>query len=131
MWTAEKEIRLIRLGARDGSYQPFVLDGKPRNFNLEIKEILGEKENVMPTALAVGKEWIALGLAEGRIVLLDKRTAKVERSLQSGTATALAFTPDERLTGLRRRPDADGGREVRRTERAECAHFHEADGGHG
>jgi hypothetical protein len=39
-------------------------------------------------------------LAEGRIVLLDKGSAKIVRSLKSGTATALAFTPDGRLAGI-------------------------------
>ncbi len=114
VWTAEHEIRLIRLGAKDGSYQPFVLDGKPRKFDLEIKEVLGMKENVMPTALAVGKKHIALAMGQ-RIFLLDKASAKpvdeikpskkavhggMEMLVAAGATTALGFDADDHLVCL-------------------------------
>ena len=98
VWTKEREIRLLRFAAKDGSYQPFVLDGKPRDFNLQLKDVAGAE--VDATALAVGSKQLALGLADGRVLLLDKASAKIAATLKTGVATSLAFGPKDQLAAI-------------------------------
>ncbi|HSI83786.1 MAG TPA: hypothetical protein VK970_08375 [Candidatus Methylacidiphilales bacterium] len=114
VWTKEKKTMLYRYNAADGSYAPFVVDGKPRSFELEVTEVVGDSpvteapvnptearsltdplpEQTLPTGLAVGKTQLALALPDGRLCLLDKVSAKLSKTLKPGkNATALAFEP--------------------------------------
>lgn len=112
VWTKEKKTRLYRYLARDGSYAPFTQDGKPRPFELEVAELVGDPiteakadpdENTnlavprpaddLPGALAVGKTQIAIAMPDGRVVLLNKESAVMEKTLKPGKAVALAFNP--------------------------------------
>lgn len=91
-----KEDTLYRYNAEDGSYAPFVRDGKKRPFNLPFREILGVKElktlfpkkentttgivnislNPAILAIAAGPENILVALADGIVAEIDGETGE-------------------------------------------------------
>ncbi|WP_283434753.1 hypothetical protein [Neorhodopirellula lusitana] len=110
---------LIRLGKSDGSYQPFVLDGVQRPFELKIQDLLdgggsngkaGSEPSRTSTkdafelghdaksqhgvaALAVYADRLALALPSG-VALLDAQSAEFQQAVQLPGMTMLAFGQD-------------------------------------
>ena len=84
---------LCRLSAKDGSYKPFVLDGKPRPFELKFADLFGDAvaADDRGTALAVGDGRLLLGLASGKIAVLDAASAKLIKMFDAPDPSAVAF----------------------------------------
>ncbi len=93
-----KEPVLCRFGKTDGSYQPFVLGGKPRPFELKLTDILGGNFSAKVTAMAAHSGRLILALSDGKIATLDAASAKlVTEVFDIETPTALAYGPDGSL----------------------------------
>ena len=83
-------LTLIRLNVKDGSYTPFMLDGKPRPFELHLKNILGQKKEVAElTAITRHLNSIVICFADGKLVVLDAATAVPQKTLEIGPCIAL------------------------------------------
>jgi len=95
-WHLKKEV-LIRLGAKDGSYRPFEIDGQARPFELPLTEIFGGEAPGKAVALAAGGGQIALALDGGKIALLDAASARPVKVLDAPAPSAVAFAPDGTL----------------------------------
>ena len=109
---------LVRMAARDGAYRPFVLDGRERPFEIDLKDVfsadaslagiiakLGSlpKDAVSPIsvqAMSVSKDMIVLSLACGQLAILDANSAKLLKTLPVAGMTSLAFSRDGKLYGL-------------------------------
>jgi len=95
-----------RYAVKDGSYQPFKLDGKDRPFDLSVDEIFGGKAPGNLTAMAAGNGLLVLGTDAGAVGILDAASAVMIKKLQApgkaGEAgiTDLAFAPDGTLYAL-------------------------------
>ncbi|MBN2449510.1 MAG: hypothetical protein JXR77_03925 [Lentisphaeria bacterium] len=107
--------RLCRFAAGDGSYRPFVLDGKPRPFELSLADIglLPPETDARPveegegtpapavTALAACGPELVLALGSGRVAVLEAGSAAVRRVLDVAGVTALAAGPRGRCWAIR------------------------------
>ncbi len=114
--------RLCRMSRKDGSYAPFVLNGKPRPFEMSLvdlglarpgaddedaqhKRIVagGDLTKVEGTgkvlALAVDGEKLLLAIDTGKLAVLDAESAEVRRVWDVGGLTGLAAR-DGRCYGL-------------------------------
>ena len=115
--------RLCRLGAADGSYKPFVLDGKARPFELSLQD-LGIVKAPSPeedehkktvaagdltaveaegdvTALAAGAGKLLVATRSGKLAVLEAASARLERLLAVPGISALAMGAKGRCYGLR------------------------------
>ncbi|MHC4502856.1 MAG: sugar-binding protein [Planctomycetota bacterium] len=92
-----KHDAIIRLDARKGSYKPFVRDGKALPFELPMETIFGGEAPGRPVALAAGESTLALGMSEGVVALLDKKTAQLKRRIDARGVKGLAFSGDGTL----------------------------------
>jgi hypothetical protein len=135
-WHAKGE--LCRFSKTDGTYQPFVLDGKPRPFELPVPVILGEQpesgaagteaaaagaqaatQRETPAragvvAMAAGKGRLVLALGSGELAVLDAASAKLMKRFPAPGLTAVALGPDGRcyavLDGRLTAVDLESGR---------------------
>ena len=84
---------LCRLHKMDGSYYPFVLEGKERPFELSMNEVFGSKAAVPGKAvgLASSGEKLALAMSGGKVALLDNNTAKVLKIFNVPSVSAISF----------------------------------------
>lgn len=90
---------LCRLNKKDGTYKPFVLDGKERPFELPLDEIFGGK-NAGPgrvISLASSGEKLAMAMTGGKVALLDPNSAKLLNSFDAPNPSAVAFGPKGEL----------------------------------
>ena len=113
--------RLCRLGAKDGSYQPFVLDGKKRPFELSLEDLglasaAAEEEahkavvaggdlskveaGGTVAAMAAGGGKLLLAITTGKLAVLDAASAKVLKVLDVPGLTDLALGADGRCFGI-------------------------------
>ncbi len=106
---------LCRLDAKDGSYQPFFLDGQPRPFKLDLKDVLGPAAEGIQTsskpmsasvqrpvtAMAVHDGQLAIATANGKLSIVDASTAKALRTLDLPDIRSMAFDPAGRLLAVR------------------------------
>ena len=115
--------KVCRLGAKDGSYQPFVLDGKQRPFELSLVELGIEKlpsgedaahkrivaggdltqvegsGTVAAMAAADGK--LLLAVTTGKLAVLDAGSAKLRKVWKIAGLTALAAGTGDGCYGIR------------------------------
>jgi hypothetical protein len=91
---------LCRFGKTDDSNQPFVLDGKPRPFELPMAEIFGKDVPGKVTGMAAHGDRLVLSMSEGKLAILDAATASLKRQFELPAMTSLAFSRDGRLYGL-------------------------------
>ncbi len=91
---------ICRYRAQDGVTQPFVLDGKPRTFDLPLAEILGEPSPGKVTGMAIHGDELVLALDSGKIVVLDAASAAVKKQFSATDPGEIAFTRDGALYGL-------------------------------
>jgi hypothetical protein len=80
---------ICRFDLKTGAYQPFVLNGQARPFDLPLKDVIGDKGDV--TAMSVHNGTLALATSGNTIELLDAATAAPMKSLAVPNPTALAF----------------------------------------
>ncbi len=111
-WHLKEEV-IIRMSAEDGSYQPFVLDGEARAFELPTRTILNEEAAPKVTGLAATDAVLAVALEGRGIVLLDTESAAVTKEVKLPAAGRLAFGPEGTLytlaDGKVHRVDVDAG----------------------
>ncbi|MEI8320385.1 MAG: hypothetical protein WCH79_20845, partial [Planctomycetia bacterium] len=71
-------VQLLRMNAKDGSFAPFVRDGKELPMPLHFRDLLGLAEGIAPPkarALAVGDGVLILATDDDRLWLFDAATA--------------------------------------------------------
>jgi hypothetical protein len=90
---------LCRFGIKDGSMQPFVQDGKPRTFDLPLKELLGTETPGKITGMAVNGGTLVLAMTSGvkgettgKLVVLDAASAAVRKQFPVAAPGEIAFT---------------------------------------
>ncbi|MEI7733154.1 MAG: hypothetical protein WCO56_26515 [Verrucomicrobiota bacterium] len=91
---------ICRFRVTDGSTQPFILDGKPRTFDLPLTEILGQPEPGKVTGMAVHGGQLVLALSSGKLVVLDAASAAVLKQFEVADPSEIAFGTDGTLYGL-------------------------------
>ena len=93
---------LCRFDKMTGANKPFILDGKPRPFELPIKEVFGEEIKTPVTALAAHAGRLAMALGDGTLALLAADSATVLKRFPAGgvAITALAFGNDGKLNAV-------------------------------
>jgi len=92
----KRQLTINRLNVKDGGYAPFELDGKVRPFELYLKDILGQQEEVAElTAITRHKESIVITFADGKLAALDAATAVPQKTMEIGTCIALASKGDK------------------------------------
>ncbi|MBS3764198.1 MAG: hypothetical protein KGZ25_12940, partial [Planctomycetes bacterium] len=87
---------LNRFSAKDGSYQPFKLDGEERDFDLRLETLFGGEAPGDPVGLAAAGNRVALAMSgkegeQGQIALLKSKSAELIRTLQTASPKALAM----------------------------------------
>lgn len=95
-WAIKEDV-LSRFSARNGSYKPFVLDGKPRPFELPLAEVFGSTAPGKAVALAAGKGTLALAMSDGKVAILDPASAKPTKTVDLPGVSAIAFATDGTL----------------------------------
>lgn len=85
---------LCRYAVADGAYRPFVRDDTELPFELPVSDLVSDEENPVVVALAADDTRIALGLASGRLVLLDAATAASTASHDLPGLSDVAIGPD-------------------------------------
>ncbi len=88
---------ICRFGFKDGSLQPFVLDGKPRIFDLPITEITGIAKPGAVKGMAVNGNKLVLSLDSGKLVILDALSAAVIKQFDIDAIGQVAFSKDGKL----------------------------------
>ncbi len=91
---------ICRFDAKTGAPKAFVRDGKERAFDLQLKEILGVAEPGKVTGMAVNGERLVLALSTDQVVVLDAKSAAVQKTLSVAKAGRLAFAADGTLYAL-------------------------------
>jgi len=91
---------LCRYNITDGALAPFVVDGKPRVFDLTLKDLLGVDAKVAITGMTVHGDTLALALSTGTVVLLDAASATPRKELAVAGIGEIAYAPNGRLYGL-------------------------------
>jgi hypothetical protein len=106
-----------RYSAKDGSEQPYILDGKPRPFDLQLGDLLGDMAKEpsrkavgattghdqppsMVSGMTVHGDVLVLTLRTNKIALLDRNTAKLIRSFDADQPSAPAFAPNGKLYAM-------------------------------
>ncbi|MFI5380850.1 MAG: sugar-binding protein [Tepidisphaerales bacterium] len=95
-WAIKDEV-LSRFSATNGAYKPFVLDGKPRPFELPLADIFAGKAPGKAVGLAAGKGVLALAMSEGKVTILDAASTALKRTIDLPGVSAIAFAPDGKL----------------------------------
>jgi len=90
-WHIKKEV-LCRLRVKDGSYAPFVLEGKPWPFELPVADIFEGKPPGKVVAMAARDGKLVLGMSEGKLAVLDAGSAQLLKLVSAPKPTALAFS---------------------------------------
>ena len=86
---------LCRLHKLNGSYFPFVSEGKERPFELSMSEIFGG-EALVPgkvIALASSGAQLALAMSGNKVVLLQSGSARISKSFDVPNVNAISFGP--------------------------------------
>ena len=104
---------LCRYDKATGAYAPFVMDGKPLEFELPLAGIIANAPNAeqfkgiedalahpFVAAMAADEQQLVLALNDGRMVILDAATARPIKEFPLAKATALAFAPDGKLYAI-------------------------------
>lgn len=91
---------LCRFEAKTGKPEAFVLDGKPRTFDLPLKEILKRDEPGKVTGLAVSGDKLAVALDAGKVAILDAASAAVLKEFDVAKVGGVAFSRDGKLYAL-------------------------------
>ncbi len=86
-----------RFDKATGASKPFILDGKPRPFELTLKDIFGAEVKSTVTSVVVNAGIIVMALNDGTLAFLDADSAVVNKTLKVKDAgiTALAFNNKE------------------------------------
>jgi hypothetical protein len=109
-----KQGAFARFGKKDGSYKPFVLDGKALPFELPLTSVFGT-ETVPGAVIAMAAQGgrLVLGFDGARIAVLDAASAKLLKVIVAPALSGLAFSRDGKLYGLMagrlERVDLDSG----------------------
>lgn len=104
IWTGKAGIS--RFGKTDGSYQYFVVDGKPRpTFEVALADIFGGVTNVPGnvTGLAVTGSRLVLALSgkdKGALAILDANSAVLIKTISTSKATGIAAGRDGRCYAI-------------------------------
>ncbi len=121
-WHLKQEV-IIRLDKKKGTYAPFVLNGKPRPFELPLKDILEGKTTGSINTIAAHGKMLAVALkvgasgavphrpehtndksnaaaTAGKVAILDIETAKLQKLISTPLLSSMAFSPRGRLYGV-------------------------------
>jgi len=82
---------LIRLDKKKGTYQPFVLDGKKRPFDLNPATLLPEGLEGQVNDLAASESLLVLALSDGRLAVLDADSAALKKLIEIEDPQRIAF----------------------------------------
>jgi sugar lactone lactonase YvrE len=91
---------IVRYGLKDGSTQPFVLNGTPRLFDLPLVEMLDDNAAGKVTGMAVNNGTLVLALSSGSLAVLDAKSAAVRKRIPVTNPGEIAFSRDGKLYGL-------------------------------
>lgn len=86
-----------RFDKTTGANRPFILDGKPRPFELTLNDIFIEDAKTAVTALVVNKDNIVMALSDNSLAFVDTNSASVKRRVKSAGISALAFNKEGKL----------------------------------
>ncbi len=90
---------LARLGKGDGSYQPFMVDGKPE-LPVSLETVFGGKVPGEVRGMAVHGDRLVLAMSDGKLAVLDASSAKLLKQIDVQSPGSLAFAPDGRIYAL-------------------------------
>jgi len=84
---------LCRLHKIDGTYYPFVLDGKERPFELSLNDLFGSEAAVpgKVEGMASSGEKLIMAMSRGKVALVDINSAKVLKILDVPAVSAITF----------------------------------------
>lgn len=91
---------LARFRAADGTYVPYIIDGK-QAFPVTPQAIFNGPAPGKIVAMAVHGEQLVLAMSEGKLAVLDAATAALRKLIDMPTPSALAFSDDGVLYALR------------------------------
>jgi len=86
---------LCRINRNDGTYKPFVIDGKPRPFELPLEDVFGK--GAVPgqvVSMASSGQQLALAMTGGKVALLNTSTAQLEKTFDVPDPRAVASGPN-------------------------------------
>jgi hypothetical protein len=90
---------LARLGKTDGSYQPFMVDGKPE-LPLAPEAIFGGKMPGQVQGMAAQGGRLVLAMSDGKLAVLDAASARLLKLHDAPAPGGLAFSRDGKLYAL-------------------------------
>ena len=97
--SASSEV-LCRFDVKTGTYQPFVLDGKPRNFDLPLKDIFQGQAPGKVAGMAVQGGKLVLAMSDGKLAVLDAASAKLLKQINVPTPGKIAFAKEGGIYGI-------------------------------
>lgn len=91
---------LCRFEVKTGAYQPFILEGKPRIFELPLREVFSGQPpgNIAGMAVQGGK--LVLAMSAGKLAVLDAVSARLLQQLEVPAPGDIAFGKDGRVFGI-------------------------------
>ncbi len=90
---------LARLGREDGSYQPFLVEGKPQ-LPVALETVFGGKPPGEVRGMAVHGDRLVLAMSEGKLAVLEAGTTKLLKLIDAKGPGSLAFGRDGKLYAL-------------------------------
>jgi len=90
---------LGRLGKSNGSYKPFMVDGKPE-LPVALEAIFGGKPPGEVRGMAAHGGRLVLAMSEGKLAVLDSASAKLLKLLDAKSPGSLAFSREGKLYAL-------------------------------
>ena len=88
---------ICRYSIKDGSFQPFVIDGKPRTFDLPLAEILGDPKPGKIKGMAINGSNLVITLDTNKLIILDAASAVVKKQFDIDAPAQAAFSKDGKL----------------------------------
>ena len=90
---------LARVGKADGSYQPFLIYGKPQ-LPVAPETLFGGKPPGEVRGIAVHRGRLVMAMSEGKLAVLDAASAKLLKMIDAKNPGGLAFSCDGTLYAL-------------------------------
>jgi len=90
---------LARVGKADGSYQPFLIEGKPQ-LPVAPEILFGGKPPGEVRGMAVHGGRLVMAMSEGKLAVLDAASAKLLKMIDAKNPGGLAFSRDGTLYAL-------------------------------
>ncbi len=91
---------LCRFAVKTGAYQPFMLEGKPRVFELPLQEVFAGQPPGRITGMAVQGGQLVLAMSQGKLAVLDATSARLLKQIEVPAPGDIAFAKNGQLFGI-------------------------------